>query len=159
MTISAALNHYLQDVYTFHLPVGMKTVHLNTTKCGFERWLRRSRRNSDQDRGIRMGILDFFKSADINEGVKQFRSDKNAVLLDVRSEEEYAAGHIPGSINIPLDRIGEAAGQIPDKKTAVFVYCLRGARSRRAARALSKMGYEDARSIGGINNYTGKTER
>ena len=44
MTISAALNHYLQDVYISHLFVGMKTVHLNTTKCGFERWLRHSQR-------------------------------------------------------------------------------------------------------------------
>ena len=105
-----------------------------------------------------MSILDFFKSADINKGVKEFRADNNAVLLDVRSEEEYAAGHIPGSFNIPLDRIGEAAGLIPDKKTAVFVYCLRGARSRRAVTALSKMGYEAARSIGGINRYSGQTE-
>ena len=106
-----------------------------------------------------MSILDIFKGTDINEGVKEFRADKNAVLLDVRSKEEYAAGHIPRSNNIPLDRIGEAASQIPDKKTAVFVYCLRGARSRRAVRELSKMGYEAARSIGGINGYTGETER
>jgi rhodanese-related sulfurtransferase len=106
-----------------------------------------------------MSLLAFFKKSDINEGVKEFRADKNSVLLDVRSKGEYAAGHIPGSINIPLDRIDEAARQIPDKKTAVFVYCLRGARSRRAVRALSKMGYEAARSIGGINSYTGQTER
>ena len=44
-----------------------------------------------------MSILDLFKNADINEGVKEFRNQKNAVLLDVRSEEEYAAGHIPGT--------------------------------------------------------------
>ena len=106
-----------------------------------------------------MSFLEFFKRADINEGVTQFRADKNAVLLDVRSKEEYAAGHIPGSINIPLDRIEEAAGRIPDKKTTVFIYCLRGTRSRRAVRALSKMGYEAVRSIGGINSYIGQTER
>lgn len=106
-----------------------------------------------------MSILDYIKGADINEGVKQFRVNNNAVLLDVRSKEEYAAGHIPGSINIPLDRIGETARQIPDKKAVVFVYCLRGARSRRAVRALSKMGYEAVRSIGGINSYTGEIER
>ena len=52
-----------------------------------------------------MSILDIFKSADINEGVKEFRADKSAVLLDVRSKEEYASGHIPGSINIPLARL------------------------------------------------------
>ncbi len=103
-----------------------------------------------------MSFFDFFKSADINKGVKEFQEHRNAVLLDVRSKEEYAAGHIPGSINIPLDRIGDAASRIPDKKTAVFVYCLRGARSRRAVRALAQMGYEDARSIGGINSYTGQ---
>ena len=106
-----------------------------------------------------MSILDFFKGIDINKAVKEFREQRNAVLLDVRSKEEYVAGHIPGSINIPLDRIEEAAGRIPDKKTAVYVYCLRGARSRRAVRALSKMGYEAAKSIGSINNYTGQTER
>ena len=106
-----------------------------------------------------MSILDLFKNADINEGVKEFRNQKNAVLLDVRSEEESAAGHIQGSINIPLDRIEEAVRRISDKKTAVFIYCLRGTRGRRAARALSKMGYEAARSIGGINSYTGQTER
>ena len=44
-----------------------------------------------------MSILDLFKNADINEGLKEFRNHKNAVLLDVRSEEEYAAGHIPGT--------------------------------------------------------------
>ena len=52
-----------------------------------------------------MSILNYIKGADINEGVKQFRVNNNAVLLDVRSKEEYAAGHIPGSINIPLDRL------------------------------------------------------
>jgi len=106
-----------------------------------------------------MSILDFFKGADINESILQIRDDKNAVLLDLRSKEEYAAGHIPGSINVPLERIEDAAELIPDKKTAVFIYCLRGVRSRRAARALTKMGYESARSIGGINSYTGDIER
>ena len=89
-----------------------------------------------------MSILDIFKGADINEGVKEFRADKSAVLLDVRSKEEYASGHITGSINIPLDRIDEAARRIPDKKAEVFVYCLRLGISLKQFDALVAAGIE-----------------
>ena len=47
-----------------------------------------------------MGFFDLFKKTDINEGVVAYKNTKNAVLLDVRSAEEYAQGHIPGSRNI-----------------------------------------------------------
>ena len=49
-----------------------------------------------------MGFFDFLHGADINEGVELFRSTPGALLLDVRTAQEYAGGHIPGSVNIPL---------------------------------------------------------
>lgn len=52
-----------------------------------------------------MGFFDLFKKTDINEGVVAYKNTKNAVLLDVRSAEEYAQGHIPGSRNIDVQSI------------------------------------------------------
>ena len=64
--------------------------------------------------------------------------------------------HIPGAVNIPLSKI---RGIGVPKDTPLFIYCLRGTRSLRAARILTRMGYGKARSIGGITAYRGKTEQ
>ena len=105
-----------------------------------------------------MSLFDFLKKPDINEGLQRFHKTPGAVLLDVRTKEEYDGGHIPGSVCIPLDQIAKAKEKIPGLKTPVFVYCLRGSRSRQAAAALKQMGYENALSIGGISGYKGKRE-
>ena len=52
-----------------------------------------------------MGFFDFFKQANINEGVEQFKATPGALLIDVRSPQEYKAGRIPGSKNVPLQSI------------------------------------------------------
>lgn len=105
-----------------------------------------------------MGLFDFLHAPDINDGVDQFQNTKNAVLLDVRTKEEYAQGHIPGSKNLPLQEIGNAEAQIKDKNTPIFVYCLSGGRSGQARRQLLKMGYEHVTNIGGISAYRGRRE-
>ncbi len=94
----------------------------------------------------------------IDHGVELFRSSTDAVLLDVRNENEYAAGHIPGSINIPLSQIPMAEDTLLDKDQPLFVYCLSGGRSRRAVMALESMGYTKAVNLGGISAYTGEKE-
>ena len=105
-----------------------------------------------------MGLLDFFRRADINEGVRAFRAAEGAVLLDVREAQEYASGHIPGSVNLPLSEISGAPERIPEKGTPLFVYCLSGNRSSGAVGALKSMGYTDVTNIGGISAYRGKLE-
>lgn len=98
----------------------------------------------------------FFKREDINAGVTQCRNTPGAVLLDVREADEFQSGHIPGAVNLPLSRIGQAS---LEKNTPIFAYCLRGTRSKQAVSALVRMGYTQARSIGGITGYKGKLER
>lgn len=105
-----------------------------------------------------MGVLDFLKSPDIGEGVKRYKSEKNAVLLDVRTRQEYAAGHIPGSVNLPLNRLENAEYFIPSQETPLYVYCLSGGRSRQAVSILRKMGYNKVNNIGGISDYEGVME-
>ncbi len=97
----------------------------------------------------------FFGKSKINEAVEECRSTPGAVLLDVREIDEYRSGHIPGAVNVPLSGIGDI--DIPRDKT-LYIYCLRGTRSRRAAAALKRAGYT-ARSIGGIVSYKGTLEK
>ena len=106
-----------------------------------------------------MGLLDFLKGPDIDQGVKRFGETPGAVLLDVRTPEEYAQGHIPGSQNLPLQEVVLAGEVVPQKDTPLFVYCLSGARSRQAVATLRQMGYFAVTNIGGISSYHGKVER
>ena len=103
-------------------------------------------------------MFGFFKRADINAGVEQYRSTSGAVLLDVRTAEEYAGGHIPGSVNVPLGKL-EGVDQIAKKDTPLYVYCYSGARSASAAAELEGNGYESVRNIGGIAGWRGPVEK
>ncbi len=106
-----------------------------------------------------MGFLDFLKQPDINQGVKTYQAVPGAVLLDVRTPQEYREGHIPGSRNVPLQTIDEVAAVTENKDAALFVYCYSGARSRQAMRQLQHLGYSNVSNIGGIAAYSGKVER
>ena len=97
-----------------------------------------------------------FKKSDIDGEVARCRGTAGAVLIDVRTPAEYAAGHIEGAINLPLDALEDREDAIPDKNTPVFVYCRSGARSGRAAAYLTGCGYTDVKNIGGIMSYHGK---
>lgn len=102
-------------------------------------------------------LLDLFTGRDINKGVAEWKNTKGAVLLDVRTKEEYADYHISGSVNIPLDRLDTIHGNIPDKTIPLFVHCLSGGRSASAAAYLKRNGYSRVYDIGGIRSYRGET--
>ena len=105
-----------------------------------------------------MGFFDFLKQPDINQGVKEFRQREGAVLLDVRTPQEYRDGFIPGSKNVPLQTIDKVTSIVENKDTALFVYCHSGARSRQATAMLQQMGYTKVQNLGGIAAYQGKVE-
>ena len=79
----------------------------------------------------------------------------DVIVLDVREQEEYDSGHIPGAVLLPLSAInGESAAEvIPKKDDTVLVYCRSGSRSKRAAKALAELGYTGVYEFGGIMTW------
>lgn len=81
---------------------------------------------------------------------KEMMDSQEVVILDVRTEMEFAEGHIKNAINVPLDEIQDYDG---DKEKTILVYCRSGSRSNRAANILVKMGYKHIYDFGGIMNW------
>lgn len=81
-------------------------------------------------------------------------SEDGYIILDVRTPEEFAAGHIAGAILIPDYEIGEKAESIlTDKEQLILVYCRSGRRSKNAANELATLGYTNIKEFGGINDW------
>ena len=76
-------------------------------------------------------------------------------VVDVRTPQEYAEGHIVGAHLLPLGTITAqtAAQAIPTKQTPVLVYCLSGGRASEAARQLDALGYDEVCNFGGIRDW------
>ena len=79
----------------------------------------------------------FHHGPGLEEGLAEAEKTEDAVLLDVRTPEEYAEGHLPDSVNLPLDRI-ETIAIAPSRP--LFVYCRSGARSSQACSILKRRG-------------------
>ena len=94
------------------------------------------------------------------EEVKQIMdSEEGYIILDVREQDEYDAGHIPGAILIPYTQIEEkAAEMLPDKSQLILVYCRSGRRSKIAAEAFAELGYTNIKEFGGIIDWPYETE-
>ena len=105
-----------------------------------------------------MGLFSFLRGPDINRSVQECLDTPGALLLDVREADEYRAGHIPGSLNLPLSLLPLRCEELGGTTRPLFVYCLSGARSRQAADYLKSQGFADVRNIGGISAYSGKVE-
>lgn len=81
-------------------------------------------------------------------------SEEGYVILDVRTQEEYDQGHIPGAILIPDYEISAKAETVlTDKNQLILVYCRSGRRSKLAAEALVKLGYTNIKEFGGIIDW------
>lgn len=80
-------------------------------------------------------------------------SEKNSRILDVRTPQEYRAGHIKQALNVPLAKIDTYRGK---KEEVVYVICQSGMRSKQAAKQLKKNGYEVINVRGGMNQWSGK---
>ena len=83
--------------------------------------------------------------------------EENYIILDVRTEPEYQAGHIPGAILLPNESIGAGEPpQLPDRDQLILVYCRSGNRSKQASDKLAKLGYTNIVEFGGINSWPGE---
>ena len=86
-------------------------------------------------------------------------SQEGYIILDVRTQEEYDQGHIPGAIQIPHEEIPEKAEDVlTDKDQLILVYCRSGRRSKLAAEALVELGYTNIKEFGGIQDWTYELE-
>ncbi|MGD1821947.1 MAG: rhodanese-like domain-containing protein [Pleomorphochaeta sp.] len=83
-----------------------------------------------------------------------FDSNNEAIIIDVRTEEEFNSSHIPNAINIPLSTIEEEVlKQYPNKDQTLYLYCRSGNRSSQAARILMNNGYYNIYDFGGIIDW------
>ena len=86
-------------------------------------------------------------------------SEEGYIILDVRTQEEYDQGHIPGAVVISHEEIAEKAEEVlTDKDQLLLVYCRSGRRSKIAAEALVELGYTNIKEFGGIIDWPYEVE-
>lgn len=80
---------------------------------------------------------------------------QEVIVVDVREQDEYDSGRIPGAVLLPVGTINEetASTVIPEKDSTVLVYCRSGNRSKTASEALAELGYTNIYEFGGINTW------
>lgn len=94
-----------------------------------------------------------------DEAMERLASSEPVFLLDVRTPEEYAEGHLAGSVLIPVQELGSRLSEIPTDRT-IIVYCRSGNRSADAAGMLAGEGFSDVFNMGeGIRGWNGPIER
>ena len=87
-------------------------------------------------------------------------TEEGYIILDVREQDEYDAGHIPGAIVIPHEETADKAEEVlTDKDQLILVYCRSGRRSKIAAEALVELGYTNIKEFGGIIDWPYEVEK
>ena len=94
------------------------------------------------------------------EEAKEMMDTQEVIILDVREQDEYDSGHIPGAVLLPVGSIDEttAVEVIPEKDSTVLVYCRSGNRSKTASSTLAELGYTNIYEFGGINTWPYETK-
>lgn len=102
------------------------------------------------------GAVAFFfvaRRGDISGADARERVANGAALLDVRTPEEFAAGHLPEAINIPVRELAGRQDEIGPTTRPVVLYCRSGTRSGLAARALRKAGFSEVYNLGAMSRW------
>jgi rhodanese-related sulfurtransferase len=103
------------------------------------------------------GMLNSYKQISQEQAKEMMEKDDGHVVVDVRRQDEYDAGHIPGAILIPNESINkDQPEELPDLDQIILVYCRSGNRSKQAAQKLFDMGYRNIYEFGGITDWTGE---
>ena len=98
-----------------------------------------------------------YRRVSMQEAVDMMADEDGYIILDVRTAQEFASGHIPGAMLLPNEDIGtEEIAQLPDKSQLILVYCRSGNRSKQAADKLVRLGYTNIVEFGGINSWPGE---
>ena len=95
-----------------------------------------------------------YRQITMDEAVNIMAQETGYIILDVRRPDEFAAGHIPGAINVANESIGtDEIPELPDKEQLIMVYCRSGRRSKEASEKLVKLGYTNIVEFGGIIDW------
>ena len=98
-----------------------------------------------------------YRQITMDEVVDMMAQESDYIILDVRRPDEFAAGHIPGAINVANESIGtDEIPELPDKNQLIMVYCRSGRRSKEASEKLVKLGYTNIVEFGGILDWKGE---
>ena len=92
-----------------------------------------------------------------DKAAEMMQQDNGSVIVDVRTHEEFAEGHIPGAVCIPNETITDTMPEeLPDKEQIILIYCRTGVRAKAAAERLAGLGYEHVYEFGGIVDWKGE---
>jgi rhodanese-related sulfurtransferase len=100
-----------------------------------------------------VGYFIFMKGGDVTSQQARQLVQAGARLVDVRTPAEFAAGHIPGAVNIPLQQLDSRLGELQPKDQAVVLYCRSGNRSSTAARVLKNAGFAAVHDLGPMSRW------
>ncbi len=98
-----------------------------------------------------------YRQINMEEAITMMAEEEGYIILDVRRADEFAEGHIPGSINVANESIGDQEiPELPDKDQLILVYCRSGNRSKQASQKLADLSYTNIVEFGGIMDWTGE---
>ncbi|MBQ9154510.1 MAG: rhodanese-like domain-containing protein [Solobacterium sp.] len=100
-----------------------------------------------------------WQSISQSQAMEIMENRRDIIILDVRTEEEYAGEHILNAVNLPNESIGtQPPALLPDRDQIILVYCRTGVRAKQAAQKLADLGYTNVKEFGGITDWKGPTE-
>lgn len=110
--------------------------------------------NSENENTLPPETVNEYEQITAEKAKELMDSETGYVIIDARTEEEYAEGHIEGAILIPEYEIAQRAeSELPDKNQLILVYCRSGRRSKIASKALADLGYTNVKEFGGIIDW------
>ena len=116
--------------------------------------------NSNESDKVSPTKINGYTQISQDEAKEMMTRDDGHIIVDVRRQDEYDAGHIPGAILIPNESIDkERPKELPDLDQIILVYCRSGRRSKEASEKLAKMGYTNIYEFGGIITWPGETTK
>ena len=102
---------------------------------------------------LAVGYLLMRSGGDVSVEEAQRLVREGATLVDVRTRSEFAAGHIEGAVNIPVQELDGRAGELGAREKPLVLYCRSGARSSRAASRLKEQGFTQVHDLGAMSRW------
>jgi phage shock protein E len=106
------------------------------------------------------GVCMMYKKICMQTAKNQMDADPGIVVIDVRTQDEFEQGHIPGSVSIPYEETPyRVSRMIPDKNTPIYIYCSSGFCSKIACLSLIRMGYADVSDLGALPDWSDSLQK